>query len=56
MNTATNRLISQTATRPAVTDFLFAVASTLLCLNLRESLATQASAEHNDSADLSWGM
>ena len=56
MNTAVNNFSAQTAARPSATNVLLSIASTLLCLNLRESLAAQASAEQNDTAGVVWGM
>ena len=56
MNTAVNNFSAQTAARPAKTNLLMSIASTLLCLNLREALAAQASTEQNDSANTAWGM
>ncbi len=56
MTTAINNFSSQAEARPSTTNVFLAIASKLLCLNLRESLAAQASAEQNDSAANSWGM
>lgn len=56
MSTAINRLAPQTSARPSMTNVLLAIASTLLCLNLRESLAEQATADQNADASYTWGM
>lgn len=56
MSTAINNFSSQAADRSSTTNIFLAIASTLLCLNLRESLAAQASTEQNNDAGYSWGM
>jgi hypothetical protein len=56
MTTAINNFSSQAAARPSTTNLFLAIASKLLCLNLRETLAVQASAEQNNDASYSWGM
>ena len=56
MNTAVNNFSTQIASRPSTTNVFLAIASTLLCLNLRESIAAQTSTEQNDVASAAWGM
>lgn len=56
MSTVMHRFAPQTSARPSMTNVFLAIASTLLCLNLRESLAEQATADQNADASYSWGM
>lgn len=56
MSTAINNFSSQITARPSTTNGFLAIASALLGLNLRESLAAQSSAEQNNDASYCWGL